>query len=85
MKCFAQEVHFTCTESTCFVVAIICTGLEGVVVLKGDADSEIVLELYWLCTAHCCFHMSSNIWNTFNVLFDVPFDVLFLNCLHSFC
>ena len=84
MKHFAWEVHFTCTGSACFVVAVIDTGLEGVVVLKGDEDSGIVLELHWLCTAHCGFHMSSNIWNTFNVLFDVPFDVPFLNCLYSF-
>ena len=78
---FSTRSSFTCIGSACFAVAIIDVGVEGVVVLKGDSDSGIVgivLESFWLCTAHCHFHMLSNIWNTFDVLFDVPFDVLFL-------
>ena len=72
---------FTCTGSACFAVTIISAGVEGVVVLKGVANSGtigIVLELHWLHTASCCFHMSLNIWKTFDVLFDVPFAVPFL-------
>ena len=72
---FCMGSAFTCIGSACFVVAIVIAGMEGVVVLKGVADSGtvgIVLELYWHCTTLCLFHMLPCIWN----VFDVPFDVL---------
>ena len=76
---FCTGSAFTCIGSGCFTVAIVGAGAEGVVVLKGDANSGIVgivLESHWLCSAHCHFRMSSNIWNTFNVPFNSPFLIL---------
>ena len=52
----------------CFAVTV-SAGFEAVVILKGDADSGI---LHWLCIVSCCFHMSPNIWNTFDVPLGVP-------------
>ena len=38
---------FTYTGFTCFAVTIVSACVEGMVVLKGDADSGIVLALYY--------------------------------------
>ena len=64
----------TCTESACIIVIVIGAVSEGVVVLKGEADS---LFLHWLCIALCHFHMSPNIWNTL----DGQMDALILSPL----
>ena len=75
---FCMGSAFICTGSACFAVAIVVTGTEGVVVLKGVADFRtvrIVLELYWHCTTLCLFYMSPSIWNVFDVPFDVPPNV----------
>ena len=59
----------------CLLVAVVSAVFsEGVVVLKGDADSGF---LHWLCIACCHFHMSPNIWNTF----DGPLGALILSLL----
>ena len=64
-----------CTGFTCLLVAVIgAVFLEGVVVLKGEANSGF---LHWLCTTCCRFHMSPNIWNTL----DGPLGALILSPL----
>ena len=63
-----------CTGFACFVVTIVSAVLEGVVILKGDSYSGF---LHLLCIVFCCFHMSPNIWNTF----DVPLGALILSPL----
>ena len=75
-----MESAFTCTESACFAVAVVVAGAEGVVVLKGVASLGtvgIIMESYWHCTALHLFCMSFNIWNTFDVPFNVPLAVPF--------
>ena len=50
------------------------------VVLKGVAISGtvgVMPELYGHHTALCLFRMSFNIWNMFDILFDVPLAVPF--------
>ena len=77
---FYMGSAFTCTGSACFAEAVVVTGVEGVVVLKGVASSGtvgVILESYWHCTALHLFGMLFNIWNTFDVLFDVPLAVPF--------
>ena len=77
---FCMGSAFTCTESACFADTVVVAGVEGVVVLKGVAGLGtvgIVLESYWHCTALYLFHISFNIWNMFDILFDVPLTVLF--------
>ena len=60
----------------CFAVVVIDAGAEGVMVLKG-VTVGVIPESYGHCTALCLFHMSFNIWNTFDVPFNVPFNVPF--------
>ena len=77
---FCTGSAFTCTGSPCYVDVIVIAGVEGVVVLKGVASSgtvKIVLESYLHCTALHLFGMSFNIWNMFDVLFDVLLAVPF--------
>ena len=77
---FCMGSAFSCTGFACFAVTIIGAGAEGVVVLKGVSVSGtvgIIPELYWHCTALCLFHMSFNIWNTFDVPLSVPLNVPF--------
>ena len=76
---FCMGSAFTCTGSACFAYAVVMAGVEGVVVLKGVASLGtvgVVLDSYWHCTALCLFCMSFNIWNTFDVPFNVPLPVL---------
>ena len=64
-----------CTGFACLLITVIgMVFLEGVVVLKREANSGFS---HWLCTSCCHFHMSPNIWNTF----DRPEGALILSPL----
>ena len=77
-----------CTGLTCFAVAAVVVGVEGVMVLKEVSVCAIcavfivgtvlgtVLELCWYYMVLCFYHRSCRIWKTLDVPSDVPVFIL---------
>ena len=74
MKYFAQEMFVHVLDLPALLSLLSLVLYYWRVFLKVDANSGF---LHWLSIACCCFHMSPNIWN----IFDVPLGTLILSPL----